>query len=459
MTLETATANDKVEVKELAKPHPDSALSGVDRIKLLQEGTPQRQADTANLHDFAIDGLHDDGGKKGAGGGSGLRGFTEVGVSPTSNSGTPHDADSPAPATEIVKRTGDDLKAPTAVFVDEFIQKTEPLGDGTDVAHGEVSRTAAEKIGFNTVALQSDGIHDINGDQDFSKPLNDVARGIDDGTLKGLGSGDVVNVSMGNDDQTFKEFNEKFLGVPNDSKEAITRDNLASRTDDIIRRARAISEDPSRNEAARVKAKRIVDTNDAIDNLKAKGIQVLHAAGNDGPDRFSPDFLHATELASVNLDGTADSFSADNSLTKGANGVFPVHVTDGADLLSPTPLADQTSNLEIGNTGVKFPSKAGLLTEDNRIFDRNSVDLKADLKPIDRPLDSSFFKPEPMLTDGSNFQATSSTGTATTSFRPGQEAAVGQVGGTSFVNIDFLKYNFEQLKALKDAGGVSNELI
>ena len=505
MAFET---NDKVHVTDAHDAHANAqALPNLDGIKFFQEQL-KPTADTSNLHSFTIDGLDEDhsGAKKAAKPSkekpaepkhAGAPAEAAAGKSHDKTTAKPAEAPKPksgpadlssdkpvgktAPAgaqlseNEIVKKTGDDVKAPTVAFVDEFKKKDIDLGDGTKVAHGEISRAAAEANKLNTVALQNNGNTDSNGDQDFSKTINDVAKKIDAGELK-LGRGDALNMSLGNNDPSFEEFN-KFLGVPADK--AITRDNLTSKKDDIIARLKDIGQDPTRPAADRVTAQRIVNTNQAIDNIKAKGIEVVHAAGNlkdDGIQRFSPDFMSATdELSSVKPSGRPDSFSASNSLTKGANGVFPVHARDDLDMLSPTPVADQTGSLEIGDTGVKFPRTGNnVFLADNRVFNRENFENGKTLPSLtadQKPFDPSFLSPETALKAGTIDPSRAVPGITESNslsaplpknvthslpgkplgqeLTPGDVPAVGYVDGTSFANIDFFQRNFDRLKALK----------
>lgn len=272
---------------------------------------------------------------------------------------------------EIVKQTGDNPKAPTVAFADVFNVKDQYLANNTTVSHGEISRKAAENNGFNTVALDLDNTRDKFGNKDFSKDLNAIDKKIDNGELK-LGKGDALNISMGNEDPTFKQASD-FVGFP------VTRENLAENREKILNRMNEIKEDPSRSESDRATANRVVETNKAIDKLQGKGVEVIHAAGNEGNDKFSWEFMNAkTQLSSNKPDGTADSFSADHSLTTKGNGVIPVHSKMDVDLLSKTPVAKQTGSYEVGDTGVKFQrEKLPPLSGDSHVFNRQNDDYLA----------------------------------------------------------------------------------
>ncbi|MFN8554505.1 MAG: hypothetical protein U0103_23800 [Candidatus Obscuribacterales bacterium] len=380
---------------------------------------------------------------------------------------------------KFFKRSDRDPKAPTVAFLDDFKTKDTDLGDGTHVPHGEISRAAAEANGFNTIALQNSEKRDPNGDMDFSKRLNEIGKMIDSGQLK-LGRGDVLNISLGNNDPTFEQAN-KFLGFSGD--QTITRENLAANKDVILNRMKEISQDPTRSEADRATAQRVVDTNKAIDDLKARGIEVVHAAGNDKADKFSWDFMNSsTELASVKPSGLPDDFSASHSLTKPGDGVVPIHFVNEANLLSPTPIASQKGNLVIGDTGASFPRTGrDIFPADTQIFNRENFQLGRPmdkLKVDPKPLDPSFFDATPIdqRTLSGAIVPTQDLGAPTLPsdrftgavpipkkfdrvstdpfrfaepLRAGEIAVEGVITGTSFANIKYLKSEYERLRGLK----------
>lgn len=470
--------NDKV--KEAPDARSQRALPNVDRLELFQDHSKLNTGETtAKLHDFTI---IDDSSPSSA---AKITKDSPAGAKPENGSdrktnpdGTPSTPGVEEPQTEIVKRTGKDPKAPTVAFLDQFKEKEEDLGDGTRVAHGEISRAAAEANGFNTVALQNSDRRDQNGDMDFSKRFNDIGKKIDSGELQ-LGRGDVLNVSLGNNDPTFEQANQ-FLGFTGDK--AITPANLAANREAILNRMKEISQDPTRSESDRTTAQRVVNTNQAIDDLKARGIEVVHAAGNDGPDKFSWDFMNSSaELSSRKPSGAADDFSADHSLTKPGDGVIPIHVRDEMNLLSPTPIANQKGNLEIGDTGAKFPRTGrDIFPADTQIFNRETFQLGGrmeTLKVDPKPLDSSFFDATPInprtISDATPpnelgaavLPSDGFSGTArfpkkfdlarsgqdrfAQTMQPGEIAAEGAITGTSYANIKFLKSEYERLRGLK----------
>lgn len=465
--------NDRVKEAPDASAH--RGLQHVDRMELFQDHSKlTERTSTAQLHDLTItdDSAPANKTKDGPNAPK-VEGGLDKGTGKDNKGGAEE------PTTELVKKTEKDSKAPTVAFLDEFKRKDVDLGDGTFVAHGEISRAAAEANGFNTIALQNGDKRDRNDDFDYSKRLNEIGKKIDAGELK-LGRGDVLNVSMGNNDPTFEQANQ-FLGFTGDK--AITRENLAANKDAILNRMREISQDPTRSDADRTTAQRVVDTNKAIDDLKARGIEVVHAAGNDSANRFSWDFMNSsTELASVKPSGKPDDFSASHSLTTPGDGVVPIHIVNEANLFSPTPLASQKGNLEIGDTGAKFPRTGrDIFPADNQIFNRENFQLGGrmdKLKAEPKPLDPTLFDATPIdqrTISGASVPTTDLGAPILPSdkfsgaapypkkfdtirkerdefaqpLKPGEIAVEGVISGTSFANINYLKSEYERLRGLK----------
>lgn len=259
-----------------------------------------------------------------------------------------------------------DPARPTVAFLDDFKGGPSVYLNGRrgSLSHGEFSARSAEANGFNALRLQHlapprDGL----GNQDFSAALRGIDEAIEQGKLP-LGAGDVINISLGNNtnnfvpgagDPTFEEAS-KMLGM------TITPENLREQRPAILARMRELVNDPTQPSDMKATFRRVLDTNAAIDKLQARGIDIVHAAGNDGANRFSWDFMNARyQLASVRPDGTphndGDLFqSAFHSLTTRANGFLPVMFERGS-LLDPTPIAEQKGKFVIGDTGTRLPAE------------------------------------------------------------------------------------------------------
>jgi len=458
--LETKAPVDKQ--AEVQEKGAGKALDKVDRLDLLKDfnklpgkevaPVPAPGGDgSSNKDQIVFDNIFDsvnktDKGKGGVGGVSGNAPFTEIGRS----------------------KNFDDKK-PTAAFIDTF--STGVGGEfGKEIQHGVVSMAAAEKAGFNTISLEMQN-SGKGADIDFSRQINGVADKIKDGTLP-LGKGDVLNISMGNLDPTFADAS-KFLGFP------VTAENLAGQKDNILERMGEISKDSNKSPDERETADRVLRTNQAIERVQAAGVEVVHSAGNDGPNRFSWDFMNAkTQLSSNKPSGKAADASASHSLTTNGDGILPVKLNNEVNLLDPTPIKNQIGNLEIGDTGVKFPTKiAG--RSNNMIFDREAIDPKHSqprILPNAKELSSEDFSAKltspvdqtgktigDKIVPADRFTGEAFMGKYFTRLpvvseeskrflsepKAGQQVVAGFIEGTSFSNIGYLKANRERLEREK----------
>ena len=437
---------EKDKVSEAPKVAENNQLASVDRLELLSSPQPPRSdaGGRDSLPPLTIDG-------------------TDSGQKPEKKS----------EPFELISTSKDmDPSKPTAVFLDQFARKDVDLG-GTKVAHGEISRAAAEENGFNTVALNLQAPESLGNGTDYSKAINKIADMAQDGKLA-LGKGDVLNISMGNLDPTFEEAS-KFLGFP------VTAQNLASQRENILKRMQEISQDESRSKEDRETAERVVNTNNAIDRLQDKGVEVVHSAGNDGQDRFSWDFMNAKwQLSSNRPSGKPDEFSASHSLTTSADGVLPLKIKQEGDLISPVPMAEQKGKVAIADTGVEFPiDSKSPFSGNSRIFNRENINPKFSqpmATPQEKAVPEQLFIPELTFssqeklpwTDKSSAELLSFTGKSelpkrmemaypmsdvikkiTSNPGPGEELMSGVINGTSFSNIGFLKDQRARLEALK----------
>ncbi len=378
-----------------------------------------------------------------------------------------------------------DPKKPTVAFLDVFgseklLRLTGRTG-GLD--HGEVSQSAADASGdFNTLALQANITSDDGEYADFSKVLNDINTAVDKGELQ-LGRGDVLNISMGQrvsdpnrpdttGDPTFKKASD-LLGFTGDK--ALTPNNLAEMRPQILERAKALSEDPSVAPEQRAAFKRVVDTNEAIDKLQAKGIEVVQAAGNDGPDRFSWDFMNAKhQLSGLLSDGTVAPRSALNSLTTAANEVVTARFK-AIDLFSPQKIEDQTGKFTLGEKGLELPAEKFGRRFSTAFTQEVSPGVFRDEKPK-QMVPPELFSPVPLSEKPQTFSGTASGDAKITGPKSALDTDILRFGigpsqvppltaqeeergrliagfkGTSFSNIDFLPTQAERLERIKTIG-------
>ncbi|MBU6451110.1 MAG: hypothetical protein KGS72_04975 [Cyanobacteria bacterium REEB67] len=256
-----------------------------------------------------------------------------------------------------------DPNKPNVAVLDDFAGPKEKAGGLSTETHGDISAKAAEANGFNVYRVQT-------SDASYGEQMKALDDKIKSGELP-LGKGDAVNVSLGMPSDLSIKDTTGFFGAQ------ASNDNLAQNKDKLLDGFKAKSEDAS-NPGLQAVTRDVVQSNDAIKDMQDKGIKVLHAAGNEGTDKYSAHFLNATELNSTRPNGQVDSFSADHNLTVRGDGVLPV-TTRPADPFSKTPLAQDKGSSEIQLPNGKTLSQP--ITELNKAwtgdrvpFDRNSFD-------------------------------------------------------------------------------------
>jgi len=284
-----------------------------------------------------------------------------------------------------------DPKKSTVAVLDDFTEPKERTGGVTTDNHGEVSAKGFEANGLNVYRIQT------NNAAGYGEQMAAIDAKIKSGELP-LGKGDAVNVSLGMPNDLSIKDTTGFFGAPS------TNETLAQNKDKLLDGIRAKSNDTNpENAGMKAVTTDVIKSNDAIQDMKDRGITVLHAAGNEGTDKFSAHFLNATELNSTKPNGQPDSFSADHSLTVRGDGVLPV-TTRPADPFSKTSLYKDKGNYQINLQNGKMLS--GPITElgegwtgDKVPFDRNSFDpaTYADkLKHIPNVQPTSMLSGEPL---------------------------------------------------------------
>ncbi len=344
-----------------------------------------------------------------------------------------------------------DANKPTVLFLDEFRKdapslRSDPkdkslvVSQGSEIAlnevttapnqgikkqtetgftHGEFSARLAEANGFNAIRVQQNGMEgkEIS---DFSKSLNGIADQIDSGKLK-LGKGDVINVSLGQLDPSFEQIN-KLLGSNKDN--TITPENVKNpeTQKDILDRLGKVADDPNQHQVLRDWSKILVDTNQAIQRLQGKGIEVLHSAANEGKDTFSLEFLSANhELASAEpKTGKPDSFAPEHSRTTPANGVYPIRFQPGSEMGG-----GREGKYTVEGTGVTFRGEefGNLNMQQTVSIAGQTVHSDAKAKEI---FDKNIGRESPPRNNENGY-------------------LVAVAAGNSFANIDYLAKNRERL--------------
>lgn len=360
--------------------------------------------------------------------------------------------------------------APTIAFLDYFRDAPQNYlnGDDNPIQHGEVSAGAAEGIGYNVYRIQTNPVLADDKDHiDFADQLYAINDAIDGGKLA-LGKGDSINVSLGNNvtekpgsgDPTFEDAS-KMLGLH------VTADNLKEMRPKILERARELAEDESQTAEIRATMKRVVDTNNAIAALQAKGIEVVQAAGNDEANRFSWDFLNAAhQLSATDLNGKTLDTSAKHALTEDVLGVQALRYK-GVDMLDPTPIKDQDGEYVFDTTGAEIDAadyggtrlgiKHWRKTSDGVDYlpaDTNAVQAETALATPDNK--AAKMKPPGDLTSNVTYLDLNDN-PSEIYFKekinipkdPEKGIVAAAFEGTSFGNIDFYAKNLKRFQALK----------
>jgi len=242
-----------------------------------------------------------------------------------------------------------DKTKPTVAIVD--IDKSVDPGslkfDSLSLYHSDVTAIPAAITGYNALVLRETPgamLEDMNNTlQDhrsyFAPMLKDIARGIIDNSVP-LGPGDVINFSIGNNvlkqgdhylrdsgDPTYTDLNAKFAKLKVDGKPIpkITPDNLLASRDTILKGLEQIAKDSKDPKWQKI-AKDAIGSAAALKAIETMGVEVTHAAGNNGNDRVDLDFLFSThQLASVDpATQKPDHLSNYGKFTEPYNGVLEV---------------------------------------------------------------------------------------------------------------------------------------
>ncbi|MBX9721053.1 MAG: hypothetical protein K2X81_06650 [Candidatus Obscuribacterales bacterium] len=357
---------------------------------------------------------------------------------------------------------------PTVAVLDPFGDRALlTLNGAHGLGHGEVSARLAFENGYNVLRLQTNDNRNEFNRWDLSKPLKQLITDIDSGKLN-LGKGDVLNLSLGqHPDPNFKTVSD-MLGMN------INGQNLAENKNRIIEKMRELAADPKADADVRNRCSIAVDTIDAINKIKERGIEVVHAAGNDNAngtgEHVSLEFLTVNhELSALRPTGEVAQYSANHNMTTPVLGQVDARYVP-FNPLDPTPAAQQQGRYFIDGSNVSLPaSEFGGLNLAGTYFNEGTNDSNHTERRT-----SPSFPPGPLTSiDGTPggfhpylpaLQITNSDPKntlpvpreiepSTLAFPPGADNSRGYIAastyGTSFANVFFLPTQFDRLKQLK----------
>lgn len=292
----------------------------------------------------------------------------------------------------------------------------------TGFTHGEFSARMAEKNGFNTLRVEPN-----SSAYGFAQTLNGMADMIDAGKLQ-LGKGDVINASVGNPDLTFDQLNF-LLGSNADNK--ITPENIKNpdMQKDVLKRLGGVASDNGKSEVIRNWAQNALETNKSIERLKGMGVEVWHAAANEGPNTVGVEFLLANkELSSVDpTTGKPDKFTTSHAGITPGNGVLPIRFQPGTE-----QGGRREGRYTVDGTGITFSG-----SEFGNLNTQQTVSISGEAVPREDEALQRVFQEKlgrnapPRITDDGYLVAVAS--------------------GNSFVNVEHLAAQRERLTAMKRA--------
>lgn len=310
-------------------------------------------------------------------------------------------------------------------------------GKAIEAARQELLKSGGDPIGLDQFAAKKDILGAAKAlsaaSNDLSKPISEVAAKVEKGELP-LGRGDVLNVSMGKVAEYDKNGKEKpgtgdpsFADLSKKVGFEVTPENVRENTDKILDKFKDISKDSS-DPVWQARAQEALRTNAAIDRLQATGVEVAHAASNDGNERIDINFLKAKhELQSVNPEtGQRDKFSGAGN--QSVDGSVPIYRTDSNHRDAVYSMAGKeftNKELQVLNGDVvnSLPlSKPGVISMPDKL-----AGTPEDLKNL---YNKAIGRAEPPTKVGAN-----------------ELTAVAV--GNSFNNIRFLQDNLSRLRALK----------
>jgi hypothetical protein len=392
------------------RQHPGDLMSGKPKGDSSDSTNPTSQNDAeqtrATLSEHSVDLMLD-------------RKIPSIPKSNDSASSMSNDAATyPIPPDWIRSTFKRDPAKPTAVFLDDFRESTDIKVRGeVGYSHGELSSRIAEANGFNVDRLQIGLVK--RGFMDLPGGLKQINDSVDSGKVQ-LKPGDVVNISLGVDvkfDQV-----SKMLGIQ------ITPENIREKRDEIFKIARQKLDDKQGTPNERGLMKQMIDCTEQIQKLQERGITVVAAGGNKGPDHLNFALIAANkQYAATTPDGKIAAYSANNSLTESGTG--EIHLMSmRTNPFDPTPIENQQGSYRVQGTNAHLPAdELGGFLEFTPVQFNNTKLVRQLMSPQTILENGEFEAPDPAA------------------WINGSEATM--VQGTSFVNVFKLT---EEVKKKKD---------
>ncbi len=276
----------------------------------------------------------------------------------------------------------------TIAFLDDYTKDGfGPSIGKTRISHGEISASAAEQNGFNVLRLQRNHKairYELSSD--FSLPLKAIHEDILAGRLK-MRAGDMLNISSGQPfmgimgQPSFAELNE-LLNLS--GEKALTARNINNGHEHsvIFSAMKKKLLDPELDPRVKHRLEDALKANEYVRRIQSLGIQVVIAAGNNGTERFSLDFLSARRrLAATDSEGKLTDFSAIGN--DSGQGRYRV-MFRGADFLAPESVSSNAGDYWLEGTTIHY--KADPMETSKPVTAEGFIALPYEDKMLNRPI-------------------------------------------------------------------------
>ena len=276
----------------------------------------------------------------------------------------------------------------TIAFLDDFTKDGfGPSIGKTRISHGEISASAAEQNGFNVLRLQRNYKairYELSSD--FSLPLKAIHEDILAGRLK-MRAGDMLNISSGQPflgimgQPSFAELNE-LLNLSGDKVLSAKNINSVHEHSVIFTAIKKKLMDPELDPRVSHRLEDALKANDYVRKIQGLGIQVVIAAGNNGAERFSLDFLSARKrLAATDSEGRLTDFSAIGN--DSGQGRYRV-MFRGTDFLTPESVSSNAGDYWLEGTTIHY--KADPMETSEPISAKGFIASPYEDKIVNRPI-------------------------------------------------------------------------
>ncbi|MBX9572190.1 MAG: hypothetical protein K2X77_25070 [Candidatus Obscuribacterales bacterium] len=259
-----------------------------------------------------------------------------------------------------------EANAPTLLVLDDYRYHEVALKDEHGFSHGEISARMAEENGLNVKRFQVE--ISKAGAFELGNSMIEIAKRIDSGELK-LPEGTALNLSFG--------LSMTYDQVSSALNMNITPENVKEKRLEIVKKLDEMFEGKklSINASALAEA---ADTNRGIMELQKRGIKVISAAGNEGPEYINLGTLAAdVQYSALTPNGGIADYSGKNSFTKDGRGQVDFYFQP-IDLANPKSIIEQSGTYSVDGTNIKLDAaefggmrfdKAKMQPESLRILD------------------------------------------------------------------------------------------